>query len=162
MSYRAGLQAEQRGALDEMRERYDEVLAKDPDFENAEQMAAGYLTYARAKADANPKDALDALRRASRLIRAEDTRHQIDSLLYAIEARQLIDQGIADQVLLKRAIELDPNNERATRTWTTITSAAAETPSALRRFAAAGIVGLIAAAATLFLARRARAHDPSS
>jgi hypothetical protein len=141
-----------------MRQRYDEVLAKDPDFENSEQLATGYFAYARAKADTAPQDALAALRRASRLTRAEDTRHQIDSLLYTIEARQLIEQGIADQVLLRRAIELDSNNERATQTWTSITSTSAETPSAFRRFAAAGIVGVIAAVAALFLARRARAH----
>lgn len=162
VSYRAGLQAQQRGAFDEMRQRYDEVLSQDPDFENADQLATGYLAYARAKADTAPKDSLEALRRASRLASTDEIRHQIDSLLYAIEAQQLIDRGIADQVLLKRAIELDPNNQRATLALATITSASAETPSAVRRFAAAGIVGLIAAVAALFLARRARAHEPTA
>jgi hypothetical protein len=156
VAYRAGLQAEQQGSLDEMRQRYDEVLTKDPDFENAEQLATGYLAYARAKAESAPSDALDTLRRAHRLTQSDETRRQTESLLYAIEAEQLVARGIADQVLLKRAIELDPNNERATRALAQLTSTTTETPSAVRRFAAAGMVGLITALAALFLARRAR------
>ncbi|HEX2878984.1 MAG TPA: hypothetical protein VHO25_05555, partial [Polyangiaceae bacterium] len=157
VSYRAGVKAQQAGALDEMRQRYDDVLVRDPEFQNPEQLATGYLAYARVKADTAPSDALDALRRAHRLTQTDDTRRQVESLLYAVEAEQLIAQGIADQVLLKRAIELDPSNPRATRVWAEITRTNTETPSAMRRFAAAGVVGLVAAVAALFLTRRARA-----
>lgn len=156
VSYRAGMLAQQRGALDEMRRRYDEVLAKAPDFENSEQLATGYLEFARAKAGVSPTDALDTLRRARRLTQNNDIRRQAESLQYSIEAEQLMAQGIADQVLLKRAIELDPSNKGAARTLADVTSVSTEAPSTLRRFAAAGVVGLIAAVAALFLARRAR------
>jgi hypothetical protein len=156
LAYGAGLQARDRGDLDEMRRHYDEVLSKDPDFENAEQLAAGYFEYAHAKADKSATAALETLRRARRLTQSEDTRRRVDSLLYAIEAEQLLARGIADQVLAKRAVELDPTNERATGLLAQLTSTHAETPSPLRRFAAAGVVSMIAAAAALFLVRRAR------
>jgi hypothetical protein len=147
-----------------MRKRYDEVLAKDPEFQNSEQLASGYLAYAHSKAGVAPSDALDALRRAHRLTQIDDMRRQIDSLLYAIEAEQLIAHGVADQVLLQRAIELDPNNPRATRALAEISRSNTETPIAMRRFAAAGVVGLVAALAALFLTRRARsaATKPAS
>jgi hypothetical protein len=156
VSYRAGVQAQQRGSLDEMRKRYDDVLAKDPDFQNSEELASGYLAYAHAKAETAPSDALDALRRAQRLTQTQGTREQIESLLYAIEAEQLIAQGIADQILLQRAIELDPNNQRAARALAEITRSNIEAPGGMRRFAAAGVVGLVAALAALFLTRKAR------
>jgi hypothetical protein len=90
------------------------------------------------------------------LTQTQGTREQIESLLYAIEAEQLIAQGIADQILLQRAIELDPNNQRAARALAEITRSNIEAPGGMRRFAAAGVVGLVAALAALFLTRKAR------
>ena len=57
--------------------------------------------------------AIDALRRAERLAAGTQHHAKIASLRLTLEAEQRLEQGVADRTLLKKALELDRDNERA-------------------------------------------------
>ncbi|HVJ21460.1 MAG TPA: hypothetical protein VM686_38880 [Polyangiaceae bacterium] len=113
--FEAGLKAQGEGDLERMRASYDQVLAKSPLYERRDEMIGGYWEYARRFASERRPAALDALRRAERL--AEGTPHapKIESLRLTIEAEERLQSGTADRTLARRALELDPANERAQR-----------------------------------------------
>jgi hypothetical protein len=111
--YARGRAARESGDLAAAREAFDQVLAWDPTFERGAQMAPVYLALGEREAESNPEAAGLALRRAERLAPEGPTRHRAQSLRYTLDARALLTRGIVDEVLVQRARELDPKNERA-------------------------------------------------
>lgn len=109
----AGLKAQAAGDLETMRASFDKVLARSPTFERADEMVGGYWDYGKRHADDKREPALDALSRALRLSKEGASRNRIESLYLTIEAARREAAGVADRNLLKRALELDPENERA-------------------------------------------------
>lgn len=139
-----GMAASQNGKLDAMREAFDKVLARSPMFERRQEMASGYLAYASAHADDQPAQALDALRRAERIAGDEATKKRAQSLVLTLEGEELLGRGVADQVLFRRAIELDSTNSRARDALARIERGELEKKSTFGRYAAAGAIGLVA------------------
>ncbi len=110
--FQEGRALEKDGKLEEMAQRFDEVLTRSPRFEQAGDMAPGYL--ALASHEGTPEDrALDAARRAERLAQSPELRNRAHSLRLTLEAERLRRRGVFDRALLERALELDPNNEAA-------------------------------------------------
>lgn len=159
-----GLAAKKAGKLDEMRVAFDKVLARSPMFERRAEMASGYLEYARAQGDAANAAALDALRRAERIADDETTRKHVRSLTLTLEGEQLLASGVADQLLFRRAIELDPNNHRARDALARIERGELQKKSELSRYGAAGAIGLVAlvAIAVVGLRRGRRRSTPQA
>ena len=158
----AGVAAQKQGNLDEMRAKFDRVLAFNPMFERRDEMARGYLDYARRVLDEKPEAALSALRRAERVSGDDKERRVIQSLSRTLAARALLAEGLADQGLLNEALALDPSNHLAEQT---LGSAAAGGKPVLasrtRHLAALVIAGvsLLAAASILLVALwRRRSH----
>jgi hypothetical protein len=153
--FEAGVAAQKQGDLPAMREKFDRVLAYNPMFERRDEMARGYLDFARKVLEDKPEDALAALRRAERITGEDKERRAIQSLRRTLEARALLDRGIADQGLLNQALALDPNNRLAEQS---LASAAAGGKPALTnrtRYLVAGLiagVSLLGAAGILLVA----------
>jgi len=111
--YASGLQAQKDGKLDEMREAFDKVLARSPDFEPRDKIVEGYFDYASSRFEQAPEAAQLALLRVERLAAGETERNRARSLLLTLNAKRLADEKIADRNLLTRAIELDADNAQA-------------------------------------------------
>jgi hypothetical protein len=105
-----GQAARAKGDLALMRENFDKLLAYDPNFEQRNELAAGYVAFAKATQDKSRADAIAALRRAERL---DPTLKDATSLRLTLEAEALEEKGISDATLLERALENDAQNPRA-------------------------------------------------
>jgi len=118
-------------------------------------MALGYFEYAKKHADDQRERALLCLRRAERLGTDPARRRQIQSLLLSLEAARRSERGIADKGLLKRAVELDPDNPRAREMLLDLSRV---TPPSDRRtrYAIAGAIGLCTLLGVLFIVLRPR------
>jgi hypothetical protein len=153
--FEKGLAARQKGDLEAMRVAFDQVLARSPDFQRADEMADGYFAYATQHADDQRERALLGLRRAERIGTDAARKKKIQSLLLSLEADRLGERGIADRSLLKRAIDADPDNARAREQLAELTRAPA--PSDRRtRYAVAGAIGVSALLGVLFILFRPR------
>jgi len=163
--YDQGKKAVQKGDLDAAAKAFDGVLVRSPRFEHAGDMIPAYVGFARAHLDDRPEDARRALSRARRLVGDDPDRKAIDSLLMTLDAEKLLERDVADQVLLRRALELDPTNARAQKLLDGVQRGDVETQTTFNRHVAAGTVGAVALVAILLiLLRRPRrpldATDP--
>lgn len=147
----AGVAKRKAGDLEGMREAFDRVLARSPEFERRAEMAQGYLDYARGVLDETPALAATALRRVARIASDAAQKKQAQSLLLTLEAEALLERGVADQALVRQATELDPNNTRARETLGRLERGETKKEENVGRFAAAGAIGVAALAAILFV-----------
>lgn len=150
-----GRAAQARGNLEEMRIAFDEVLARNPTFENTEELAKGYLAYAE-RPDAEPSKAELALFRAARLSVDPTQKQAIESSLLTQQAIIESSQGLADRRLLDRALKLDPQNARALSTLRQLESGEPRESGQRTRTLAASLILIGALAAVFVLLRRGR------
>ncbi len=136
----AGMQARKKNELDAMREKFDQVLAFNPLFERRDEMASGYVDYARENLEEKPELALSALRRAERITENDKERRTVQSLRRTLEARALLDKGLADQGLLNQALALDPHNRAAEQTLSDASAGGTPTLTSRARYLAAGLI----------------------
>jgi hypothetical protein len=160
-TFERGLDARKKGDLETMRASYDQVLARAPEFERAEEMADGYFEYARAHADDQRDRALLALRRAERIGKDAEKKKPILSLLLTLEAERRAERGIPDKSLLRQAVEIDPGNTRAREALLALSRAAAA-PERGTRYAVAAAIALSALFGVLFILLRPRAPVPKA
>jgi hypothetical protein len=113
--YQRGLTARDHGDLEKMREAFDQVVARAPDFEPKDKLIEAYLAYADKKFDDAPDHVETSLQRVLRLTDDPSVRQRAESLLLTREAQRLAEANIADSSLLRRAVDLDPSNSRAKR-----------------------------------------------
>ena len=154
--FEAGLKAQAAGDLETMRTSFDKVLSRSPTFERADEMVGGYWDYGKRHADDKRDVALDALSRALRLSKEGPSRKRIESLYLTVEAARRESLGIADRNLLKRALELDPENERARSTLAAWSTGAPVEDRRVRYGVASGI-GVLGLLGVLLLLRKPRA-----
>ncbi len=154
--FERGLGDLEAGDLTKMGEAFDKVLARNPMFERRAEMVPGYVALARKVADEDRERAIDALRRAERLAGEDALGTEARSLRFTLEGEALLERGVADQLLFRRALELDAKNERARKVLDRIQRGEIEKETRLYRFIAAGAIGVIALLAMGFIALRRR------
>lgn len=155
-----GVAAERSGKLDEMAAAFDEVLAQSPSFDRAGEMVPGYQAYARARLDDAPEKALAALRRIERLSpEGSPEAKSAQSLRLTLEAEQLLGQHVADAVLARRALELDPMNDRARKLGERIQRSNDDAQGRTRRYLGAAAIGVAALVSILFILLRKRGEQ---
>lgn len=159
--FEAGLKAQAAGDLESMRASFDKVLARSPTFERADEMVGGYWDYGKRHADDKRDAALDALSRALRLSKEGPSRQRIESLYLTLEAARREALGVADRNLLKRALELDPENERARSTLAAWSTGAPVEDHRVRYGIASGI-GVLGLLGVLLLLRKPRAAQTAT
>ena len=150
--YDEGLSAHENGQLEAARAAFDKVLARSPMFEHRAKMAPGYFDYAKKIAEEQPDLALDALHRADRITDDDALRKRIQSLSLTLEAMKLQEKGVADQVLVRRAIDLDGDNTLARDVLGRMERGELAKKSEMNRYGAAGAIGAIALFAIAFIA----------
>jgi tetratricopeptide (TPR) repeat protein len=152
--FERGLSAQSAGDTPAMKQAFDKVLARNPNFDRRSEMAPGYLKFATERADTDRPAALDALRRARRIAETDDRKKPAESLLLTLEAEQLLGRGVADQLLLRRAIELDPSNQRARDVLQRIERGETQASRDVGRYAAAIAIAVVALVGILLIAVR--------
>jgi tetratricopeptide (TPR) repeat protein len=145
--FEAGLAAQSKGDFARMREAFDKVLTRNPNFERRSEMVDGYVEYARRHADHEREAAILALSRAVRIDADKERSKRTESLLSTLRAEALSQQSIADITLLRRAIELDPQNDRARRALDQLERGEQLADSRSTRYVAAGAILAAALAA---------------
>src|SRR5262249_34931391 len=150
-----GLVAHREAKLDEMAALFDEVLAESPGFARASEMVAGYAAYARSHLDdARPK-AEQALGRAARLSGADSSAGKAaERLLLTLRAEDVVARPVADQTLVRQAMDLDPSNARARTLLDRMSRGEADPEAKTRRYTAAGVIAALALAALAFIGLR--------
>lgn len=111
--FEKGQKAAAEGDLETARAAFDQVLARSPLFERRDEMVGAYWEYGRRFGDERRGAAIDALKRAERLSEGSASFSKIQSLRLALEAEERLELGVADRTLVRKALELDPDNERA-------------------------------------------------
>jgi tetratricopeptide (TPR) repeat protein len=159
--YARGRVAAESGDLAAAREAFDQVLAWDPTFERGAQMAPIYLALGEREAESNPEAAGLALRRAERLAPEGPTRQRAQSLRYTLDARALLARGIVDEVLVQRARELDPTNERAAVLEQDLQRRSQGNQTAFLRYTAAATILAMTLIALIITALRQRRTKPA-
>lgn len=155
VTFEQGLSSYRAGKLDEMAEAFDQVLAQSPVFERSSEMIPGYLAYARAHVDDAPEKSGHALHRVARLAgEGAPESKPARSLLITLDAERELARGIAEPLLLRRALELDATNARARRLLDRLARGGPEPEDRLHRYLGAGAVFVSALGAILFILLR--------
>lgn len=133
---------------------FDKILARAPLFDRRKEMAPAYVAHADALDEAKASDKLAMLRKALRLDPASPEAKSLQARIAAMEGMELIAKGTPDKYILQRAIELDPSNDAARSALASLQDTAVARQSSMKRYMAAGGVGLVAIIAMILLAWR--------
>jgi tetratricopeptide (TPR) repeat protein len=138
-----GQKAEAEGDLERARAAFDQVLTLSPLFERRDEMVGAYWEYGRRFGGERRAAAVDALKRAERLAEGQPSHDQIVSLRLALEAEERLERGVADRTLVRKALELDRDNERAQKLSARFARPDPGDGRAGTRFTAAITIGLV-------------------
>ena len=139
---------------------FDRVLAHAPLFDRRKEMVPAYIERAKDLQKPDADAALAMLRKALRLDPKGPAAKKTEADIDTLEAVLLAERGTPDRHLLARALELDPTNDRARAAMAGLEEKAEPRQTDLRRYAAAGAIGVVALAAMVLLARRRRDPEP--
>ena len=146
-TFEDGLAKHKEGKLDEMATAFDSVLARAPTFERRAEMAAGYLELAKKLDGKDDARALLYARKALRIDPQSATARATESYVLTLEGERLLSHGLAETAAFKRAIEVDPSNDRAKSDLSRIESNPRARTGGAYRYLAAAAIGLLAAIA---------------
>src|SRR5690606_2874788 len=108
-----GIAAQKKGDFDAARRAFDQVLSHNPMFDRRDEMVDAYVAFASQADEKQLEEALLAMRRAERINGDPKRQAKLESLRLTLEAEALLEKSLADQSLLRKALELDPENQRA-------------------------------------------------
>lgn len=108
-----GLAAANDGRVAEAVADFDDVLARQPDWDRKAEMVPAYVFYARSLAATDCRAARQAFETALHLDPDGPRQAQIKSALAVLEGKDLRDRGIIDREPFERALALDPGNAEA-------------------------------------------------
>ncbi|HMJ16115.1 MAG TPA: hypothetical protein VK524_32095 [Polyangiaceae bacterium] len=159
--FEEGSLAFEKGDLEKTRTAFDKVLTRSPLFEHRAEMAPAYLAYARFMADKDRELAMQALYKAERIASGSPLETHARSLLLALQGEALLERGVADQTLFRRAVELDTSNQRARDVLARIERGETTSRIEIGRYAPALAIAGIALVGLVFMAiqRRSRARS---
>ena len=126
---------------------FDSVLARAPTFERRAEMAPGYLDLAKKLDGKDDAKALLYARKALRIDPQGAAAKATESFVLTLEGEQLFAHGLAETAAFKRAIEVDPTNDRAKGDLARIESNPRARAGGEYRYLGAAAIGLLAAIA---------------
>jgi tetratricopeptide (TPR) repeat protein len=111
----AGLALAEEGRFADAVADFDDVLARQPDWDRKAELVPAYVFYAQSVVEPDPKHAKDLLDKALHLDPSGPRAPQIQSSLAVLEGQELARRGIVDEEPFRRALLLDPGNAAASR-----------------------------------------------
>lgn len=152
-----GLAALKKRRFETASKAFDDVLANNPMFDRRNEMVDAYVEYAKSVPKAEVDRALLAARRAERINQDSKRESTLKSLTLTLQGERQLASGVAEQVLFRRALELDSDNQRARETLAMIERGESEPKrDHSRYYAALAIAGIAVFAILLILLRRPR------
>jgi tetratricopeptide (TPR) repeat protein len=147
------------GELDAMRERFDRLLALDPDFDGRAKMAPGYAALAALRFEQNQLAAArDAYQRALRLAPDAQEARALRGQLAFVDAELALSRGVADLDGYRAALQHAPALSPAERALDELSGETRARDRQRKRIAAGAAAGLLVVVALLLArGRRARA-----
>ncbi len=159
---RSGLALAQDGHFAEAVASFDDVLARQPDWDRKAELVPAYVFYAQAIKDADPNRARELLEKALHLDPSGPRSAQIESTLALLEGQELARHGIEDEEPFRRALALDPTNVAASDALLRFADEARGRKKAWdHRFWLGGVALALASALILFVGRRRGSSAPS-
>jgi len=156
-----GLTAAGQGRLAEAVADFDDVLARQPDWDHKAEMVPAYVFYAQSIAARDRNAARAHLEKALRLDPDGPRATQIESMLALLEGKDLEDRGVSDVEPFRQALRLDPANAEAQAALLRIDDGAAVRQERWRRRFLEGSGALVALSlAILFVGPRRRSRAP--
>jgi len=149
--FEAGIAAQKKGDYEAAQQAFDKVLSHNPMFDRRDEMVDGYVAYASQADDKHLDAALLALRRAERINNDPKRQNKLESLRLTLEAEALLARSLADQSLLRRALELDPDNQRARQGIAMIERGERTRRPEYSRYYGAGAIGIVGLAGILLI-----------
>jgi hypothetical protein len=160
--FNQGLAASELGDVASAGAAFDQVLAQDPAFERGALMAPVYLALAELHAESDAAASSLALRRAERLAPPGPTQARAQSLRHTLEAGALLERGIVDEALLRRARELDPGNQRAETLLTELMLDPEQSGLRSNRYLGAAVIAVLGVLGLLIMGLRQRRAQRAS
>jgi tetratricopeptide (TPR) repeat protein len=154
---RTGLAMAEAGHFAEAVADFDDVLARQPDWDRKSELVPAYVFDAQALLATDKKLAATVFEKALALDPAGPRAAQIKSALALLEGEALEARGVTDEEPFRRALALDPSNEAAAAALERMNDAAGARRKAWeRRFIEAGAALGIISALILFVGPRRR------
>lgn len=110
---RAGLALAQDGRFADAVAAFDDVLARQPDWDRKAELVPAYVFYAQSLLGTEPRHARDLFEKALRLDPSGPRAAQSQSALALLEGQELRARGISNLEPFRRALALDPGNAAA-------------------------------------------------
>src|SRR5690606_3288234 len=104
--FETGIAAQKKGDFDAARRAFDQVLSHNPMFDRRDAMVDAYVAFASQADEKQLEEALLAMRRAERINGDPKRQAKLESLRLTLEAEALLEKSLADQSLLRKALEL--------------------------------------------------------
>jgi tetratricopeptide (TPR) repeat protein len=149
-----GLARHKEGKTEEAVQAFDKVLARQPLLDRRGEMVGAYVQYADTLAERDRASALTYLRKAQRLDPSGPRAQQIESAILYLEGMDLLGRGVADADTFRRAVALDPSNQKAQSQLSELEKKAEQRQTSVQRWAAAGAVFLLAVAGIILFGGR--------
>lgn len=160
----AGLARKKAGDLAGMATLFDQILAREPDFERRNEMTEGYLAFAQSIRGADRGRAAALVRKASRLGAPPPLSRRVEAERIYLETLEEADRGgVVEESTLEKAAALDPSNEGVRMTLRAQRDESAKRMGAFRRavfMVMAGVAAIFGSA--VLLLRRVRSHARST
>jgi hypothetical protein len=155
-----GIADRDAGRLEEAVAAFDALLARAPTFDRKAELAPTYLDLAHKKMATDKPAARVLLAKALRLAAGTPLAATIESEVTYLEAESLLEHGVADVTLLRRAVELDPNNVQARDMLQRLENDADAREAKLRRWAGSAAAGIVVTVLAIMLLGRKRGTTP--
>lgn len=110
---KSGLSLTAEGKLEEAVAAFDDVLARQPDWDKKAELVPAYVFLGQSLVATDPSRARFLLEKALRLDPAGPRAPEVESALAFLEGKELEKRGIADVEPFRRALEKDPSNAAA-------------------------------------------------
>jgi hypothetical protein len=150
--FEKGLKAMKKKEFASACEAFDRVLGENPMFDRRGEMVDAYIEFARGLPKGKLDSALLAAQRAERINQDIKREGPLESLRLTLEGERELARGVAEQVLFRRALELDASNQRARDALAMIERGESEPKRDLSRYYAAMAIGAAAVFAMLLIA----------
>jgi hypothetical protein len=147
------------GELDAMQDRFDRLLALDPDFDGRAKMAPGYAALGALRFQQNKLQAArDAYQRALRLAPDDKDANEVRGKLAYVDAELSLARGVADLDGYRAALQHDPQLHEAQIALDELSGAAKARDRQRKRLAAGAALGLLVVIALVLARGRRRAR----
>jgi tetratricopeptide (TPR) repeat protein len=110
---KSGLRLTSEGNLEEAVAAFDDVLARQPDWDRKAELVPAYVFLGQSLVATDPARARFLLEKALRLDPLGPRAPQVESALAFLEGKELEKRGITDVEPFRRALEKDPSNAAA-------------------------------------------------